>query len=117
MIAAAKGCQPERVSDGAKPHELALSDLEDHAVERGPREVEIRSRRAVQLHPALGDQPARLAGREPEHLADDGGQVDGVPGGSSASGDLIRRATLPHDAREVRLGLAAPPRLRASGGR
>ena len=66
MVAALRG-----VSRHPKPHESALPGLDQGAVERLPRKVELGHDLAVPLHSALGDQAASLTRRSDTEVLDE----------------------------------------------
>jgi hypothetical protein len=67
MIATLGGVSRSR----AEADELALPHLEEGALESASGHVQVADNAVVELDAPLGDQPARLARREPEELADE----------------------------------------------
>src|SRR6185437_14206945 len=93
-------------SGSVEPNEPPLPGLEHEALESLSREVELAYHLGVELHPALGDQAARLARREAEGVCEEGGHVNRIARGERVFGDLVGSLAEPHDAREVLLGCA-----------
>src|SRR6185503_997671 len=89
---------------GVDTDKATLPDLQQRSSERGAREVEVVDNGALELDPALGDHPPRVARREAEARRDQGRQVHRVAVRQRERGHLLGRAALPDDAREVRLG-------------
>jgi hypothetical protein len=61
-------------SSAGKPHESPLSSLDEGPLEPAPRDIDLHRRLPVDLDPALGDQPPRLARRADAELFDQEGR-------------------------------------------
>ena len=107
-----QGRAVKRVAQAASRDEAPLSGLDERidAACRAAMSSSVTTV-AVDLHAALGDQPARLARREPERAGEHGRQMHRIARPAAAcSGDVVRRLPFADDAGEMRLGpRRAPP--------
>ena len=96
-LAGGRRSVPERVLVSTRrdePGEATLPRLQDLALEGGRSVVEPVDRDPVELHAALGDQPSRVARREPEGRRDDGRQVNRIARRQGVLRHLVRALRL-----------------------